>query len=145
MDLKNLAALVVAAAGLITSVGAFMHKPPEVAARAGYLELTTAILDVQAGTKANHDDLVALHAYLDGYVKSHESIVTPIPSVATFDSGFTVPSGPVAVYPTYTAKPGESPGVVTHVLSSAPSAAMPPPPPAAPPVSHTPKAFDSLL
>lgn len=133
MDLKNLAALVVAAAGLITSVGAFMHKPPEVAARAGYLELTTAILDVQAGTKANHDDLVALHAYLDGYVKSHESIVTPIPS------------GPVAVYPTYTAKPGESPGVVTHVLSSAPSAAMPPPPPAAPPVSHTPKAFDSLL
>ena len=60
-DLTGYAALIVAMTGLGT---ALWRKPPEDAAKAGYMELTTAILDVQAATKKNNEDTVALRTYL---------------------------------------------------------------------------------
>jgi hypothetical protein len=114
------AALIVAITGLVT---VFVHKPTEDAARAGYLELTTAILESQAETKKNHDDIVALRSFLEDYTRGHVSIVTPIP---------TSPSSLPPV------------GVVGRVLAEAPSAAPAPPPIAPQAVLKSIKAADAI-
>jgi hypothetical protein len=75
----SLTALVVAVASLVT---VFVHKPPEDAAKAGYIELTTVLIETQAAEKQNHEDVVALRGYLEAYVGGHTSFVTPIPAEA---------------------------------------------------------------
>jgi hypothetical protein len=124
---KGIAAVLIALAGLVTAFGAVLHKPPEDAARAGYLELTKAILDVQAVEKQNHDDLEALREYVRGYTREHDVVTTPL---APASSSPAAPMVPVA-------KP-----VVVH--ASAPASASPPPiiAPLRPPA--VPRNFDHL-
>jgi hypothetical protein len=85
--LKGWAAIILAVGGLCTAVGAVVRKPPEEAARAGYVELTKAILDSQENERKNHEDVAALRLYLDGYVRSHETLVVPL-----VEAGVGVPS-----------------------------------------------------
>ena|SRR5271154_4582931 len=122
---KNTAAIIIAITGLITAVSAFVHKPEETGARAGYLELTKAILDTQDLTKKNQDDLLALHGYLDGYIKSHESIVMSTTQVLT-DAG--VPK----------------PGVVAKIVSVSAPSSKPPPAPVPTKILMKIKDYDSL-
>jgi hypothetical protein len=109
-DLSGYAALIVALTGLGT---ALWRKPPEEAAKAGYIELTTAIIESQAAEKQNHEDIVALRTYLENYSNGHEAVVTPVPTAST-----AVPRPFVAPAPTT---------VVVHAIASAA-----PPPPIAP-------------
>ena len=79
LDLKNLAALVVAVAGLATSVGALVHRPPEDAAKASYEELVSVIVENQAAQRRDHDDLVALREFVDQYARGHQVLLSPLP------------------------------------------------------------------
>lgn len=110
---KNAVSLIVALSGLATAIGALVHRPPEDAAKAGYVELTTVILESQAAEKKNHDDLVALRAYLESYVKSHEAVVTTLPPAPGMAA--RMPSPPPALE-------------TTHVVSASPPSAPVPPP-----------------
>lgn len=132
MDLKNLAALVVAASALVTAVGACLHRPPEDAARAGYVELTRAILDAQAAQKQDHEDLAAISKAFADYTRSHESLVTAVQAPPG-----NAPLRPNPAIPT--------PGTVTHVVSAAPSAAPAPPVVRSLPKMQGLKQFDALL
>jgi len=149
MDLKNLAAVIVAVTAMGTAIGACVHKQPEDAARAGYLELTKAILDSQEARKQDHEDLVALSKAFGEYVKGHESIVTAVPAPSV-EPPLPIPFiGPPAPPSTGTPAPTKfypsKPGEVSHVLAAAPSAA--PAPPLVRPLMKVapPKKFDSLL
>jgi len=128
---KHIPAIIIAITGLITAVGACIHKPEETGARAGYLELTKAILDTQEQVRKNQDDLLALRTYLDEYVKSHESIVTSATAVLT-DAGAPI------------LPPPGKPGVVTHVISVAAATSKPPPAPASAMKPLQIRSFDSL-
>lgn len=112
-DLSGYAALIVAMTGLIT---VFVHRPPEDAAKAGYIELTTAILASQAAEKQNHEDIVTLRTYLEDYATAHTSVVTPVSatSAVTPKNTWVTPASP--------AKPP-----VVVLVTPAPSAAPPPP------------------
>lgn len=123
-SLRGWAALVLACAGLVTAAGTALRKPPEDAARAGYLELTKAILDSQAAEKQNHEDLVALRAFLDAYTKGHEVVVAPVTP--------PLPSPPVDA------------GAAQLVHASAPASANPPPHVTPLPPPRLVRAFDSL-
>ena len=114
----------------MTALGVALHKPAEDGARAGYMELTRSILDMQDGQRKTHDDVLALRMYLDNYVKAHEVIVIPM---TTTDAG-AITEGPP--------RPSPSPGPATHVMAY--GSAAPPPPMAAPPPSRPIKAFTEL-
>ncbi len=63
--------LVVAASTMATSVTAYL-RPNETSARKGF-DITTKALEEQSrAIDQNHDDMVALRAYVDGYVKARE-------------------------------------------------------------------------
>ena len=138
-DLSGYAALLVAVTGLIT---VFVHKPTEDAAKAGYMELTTAILETQAVEKQNHEDIVALHTFLEGYVKEHASLVTEVPTASTSTAvPFLPPPHPVFAHPmshpappatgSASAVPAPSPvPEAVTVVAVAPSSAPRPPAPA---------------
>lgn len=112
-DLSGYAALIVAVTGFIT---VFVHKPPEEAAKAGYIELTTAILATQAAEKQNHDDIVALRTYLESYTTSHTVVQTPEPATSA-----------VAPKNAWTPPANRTPVPVVVRVTPAPSSAAPPP------------------
>src|ERR1700677_1794830 len=72
-DLKGWAAIIVAVTGVVTAV---VHRPPEDAAKASYIELTAAILQLQDADRKHQADLEAQRAFLDSYVHSHEAVIT---------------------------------------------------------------------
>jgi hypothetical protein len=108
-DWKGYAAMVGAIAALVT---AWFHRQPEDAAKASYLETSEAILDCQRASIKNHEDLTALHEYIDSYVKEHTVIEVPVPT------GEAVPQTPAPLSP-------PKPPKVVHVV--APASAAPPP------------------
>ena len=112
-DLSGYAALIVAVTGLGT---ALWRKPPEEAAKAGYIELTTAIIETQTAEKQNHDDILALRGYLDSYTRDHTVVQTPVPVTSS-----TAPQGAWTALPLYPPKP---PAVIRV---TAPASATPPP------------------
>jgi hypothetical protein len=146
-DLAGITALVVAITGLFA---VFIHKPTETAAQAGYIELTAVLLENQESARKNHEDILALRTYLDGYTHSHESIVTPSITVATpsvpaaASSGSPAPSGSSTLQSVPSPSPRPSPSPAASAVPSAvPSAAAvavtvrtvssaPPPPHVAP-------------
>ena len=117
-DLSGYAALIVAVTGLVT---VFVHRPPEEAAKAGYIELAAAVIESQAASKQNHEDIVGLRAYLDNYMKGHEAVVTPVASTVVT---LTTPPPPGRMRP---AAPPAATSVVVQAVASAP-----PPPSIAP-------------
>lgn len=142
-QLKGLAAVLMGVAAIVTSVAAYTRKEEEPGARAGYGELTAALLAVQATERQNHDDLVALHTFVEEYTKSHEAIITQVPIAGPPPSGAapTPPAGPTV--PSHPGAPAV--GQVSRVLSMAPAHA--PAPPVVhplPPPPAAPRAFDAL-
>jgi hypothetical protein len=124
--LKGIAAVTLSAAALVTALATASRRPPEDAARAGYLELTKALLDVQAVERQNHEDVVALRKYVDEYTREHEVLTVPVqPAYSGVPQAALPPPAIVRAY----AAPSASP----------PPAIAPLGPPAAP------KKFDSLL
>jgi hypothetical protein len=105
---KSWAAVLLAAAALVTA----LRPPPEDAAKAGYLELTKAILETQEETRTNHEDLEKLREFVADYAEQHKvvSIETPV------DAGAAG------------APPVQTQTVVRNVTAfAAPDAAAPPP------------------
>jgi hypothetical protein len=122
-SLRGYAALLLAAAGLVTAVGAVFK--PEEGARAGYLELTKSILETQAEVRQQHDDLERLRQYVEGYTREHEVLTVPVQPA---DAGV-----PQSALP--------PPSIVRAF--AAPSA-VPPPPIAPLRPQAAPRRFDSL-
>ena len=128
-DLKGLAAILLAVASLVTAVGAVVRPRPEPEAKSGYEEIAKSLLDVQAQAKQDHDDLEALHGFVQAYIESHkvvtvETAPAPTPSAsATAARNDLAPSGlpassaagPTALYSKMA------------VVMAAPSSAVPPP------------------
>lgn len=110
-DWKGYAAMILAVTGLVTAI---FHKQPEDAAKTGYMELTTAILLSQEAERKNHEDVMAVREYLDTYIKSHESVITPV----AVDAGALVPLQRIPIV---------APGAITFVRSAAPADAAAPP------------------
>ena len=127
-DLSGYAALIVAVTGLVT---VFVHKPPEETARAGYVELSAIVLQMQQEAQESHDEVVALRGYVEGYVRQHEVLETPVPT------GSPAPSPQGAHPPT----PPPAPKAVR--VAAPPSAALPPPIPPSRAVPQ-PKSVDAL-
>jgi hypothetical protein len=71
-NLKHFAALIAAVAALLTAIGAFIHKPPEEDAKMAFDVLSKDMERLSAGTTQNHDDIVAMHNYLDGFIRARE-------------------------------------------------------------------------
>ena len=112
----QITALIIALTSLITAVGAIIHRPTEDAAKAGYIELTKAILESQEAERKNHDDLMAMRTYLDGYTHSHEAVMTTV-STEVADAGKKE----------ITHSPAPAPHTVSVVkVAPVPSAAPPP-------------------
>jgi hypothetical protein len=85
-DWKGYAAMVMAVLAVIST----FRKQPEDGAKAGYIELTTAILESQAAERKNHEDLIAMREYLEDYIREHEAVVVPVPTASSAAS----PPGP---------------------------------------------------
>jgi hypothetical protein len=64
--LKGWAAIITAVGALVVSVEKAVQKPEEPAAKVSYSELSKAVEQTSKATVQNHDDLVALRAYLKG-------------------------------------------------------------------------------
>jgi len=77
-NLKHLAALIAAVAALLTAIGAFIHKPPEEDAKTAFDALSRDMEKLSAGTTQNHDDIVAMHNYLDGFIRARELGTTAV-------------------------------------------------------------------
>jgi|SRR5271154_1095230 len=72
-SLKHFASLIAALAALITAIGAFYRKPPEIDAATAYDVLSKEVEKVSADAVQNHNDLVALHGFLEGYMRAKET------------------------------------------------------------------------
>jgi hypothetical protein len=103
-------AVATAAAIVIGLAGAL--KPPDPVGKTSYDELKKAIESNESAVKQNHEDIVALRNFLDGYLKS--SIQVPV-STASGAASFVVP-----VKIQKPSKPGASASAV--VVLPAPSA-----------------------
>jgi hypothetical protein len=118
---ERAAALFTALAALITALGA-VYKP-EVSARRSYDEMSKGLEKLSKDAQQNHDDIVALRNYLDGYTKSRET--TPVTVSNTPSSAAGAPAGlgpntPVLIKPT---RPMPEP----PTIKNAKSAYVPPP------------------
>lgn len=124
MDLKHLAALTAATAALVTSVAALIHRPPEDDAKTAYDTLSKELEKVSADTVRNHDDLVALHGFLEGYTRKDVTLV---------DAGSPLAAGPQIPAPTAKLQASSAkPALPTSAPTSKPAFfALPPasPPP----------------
>jgi hypothetical protein len=69
-QLRSLAALFTALAALVASVGALVKTFDHSVTENSYNTLSQGIQDVVAAQQRNHDDLTALHGYLDGLVRA---------------------------------------------------------------------------
>jgi hypothetical protein len=126
-DLKHLAALVAALAALVTAIGALIHRPPEEDAKTAYDTLSKAVEKVSDDTTKNHDDIVGLHNFLEGYMRAKEvSNATDAGSTAV--TVIVPPTPPPPVAPA--TKPAVWGGSGKPIASAAPRVvALPPPSP----------------
>lgn len=123
-------ALLVALTTMLTSATAFL-RPNETSARKSY-DLLSKALEAEAKSNAqNHDDIVALRGYLEGYVKSRE-----LPHSLAVESATPPPDRPHAAVP--------PPQTVVKVT---PVEKPPPPPPlgtTSPPPRFHPPAYEQV-
>lgn len=69
--IKSIATATAAVAALITALAAIFRPEDTTAARTSYDELSGRMKEISEANARNHDDLVALHAFLEGYLGSH--------------------------------------------------------------------------
>ena len=91
-NLKHVATLIAAVAALVTACASFYRKPPEEDAKTAYDTLSKELEKVSGDTSRNHDDVVALHNFLEGFMRAKEipvvdagtpSAVAPLPAPVT--------------------------------------------------------------
>ncbi len=78
--LKGWAAIIASIAALVTAVGAILKPTDTSATKATYETLSKAVKDNSEAAARNHDDLVALRAYMEGM---RQSQIVPPPTTGT--------------------------------------------------------------
>jgi len=88
---KGLASILVAAAAFITAMAAIFKPQDTTSTRNSYNELRTAVEQNTKENQQNHDDIVALHNYLDGYFKGEGTPISlpPLSPTAVTSSSST--------------------------------------------------------
>lgn len=94
---KSAALVITAAAGLVAAITAHTKPRDDSATKASYEALAKDIKKVSQETGKLHDDVVALRAYVDGYMRAKPDIALPAGSSSR-------PSAPVVVIATVTKK-----------------------------------------
>lgn len=126
--IKSWTNFIATTAALLAAVAGLLKPQDHTATKNSYEELRKAIELSNAESKKNHDDMTALHNYLEGYFSSNESMKIPQLSQPS-------PSPqPSAVHPGGTGKKIANPHTITFGVSPtsgapyAPSAPEPLPP-----------------
>jgi hypothetical protein len=104
--IERVAIFISALAALATAIGA-IYKP-EVSARKAYEEMSKGLEKVSKDSVQNHDDIVALRNYLDGYTKARE--LTPVTVTSASSPSLTM-GPPVIITPTH---PTPAPPVIKN-------------------------------
>ena len=79
---KSLATLIAAITAMVIACGSLVKPQDHSVAKKSYEELTKAVEDLDKAEDKNHDDIVALRAFLEGYLKAQEDAPTfPPPPV----------------------------------------------------------------
>jgi hypothetical protein len=77
LRVKSLTALVASVAGLLVSASAFYKPRDDRATQHSYETLSQEMKTMSEENVRQHDDLVSLHAYLEGFVHAYESTYKP--------------------------------------------------------------------
>jgi len=85
---KGLASLLIAAAAFITAMAAIFKPQDKTDTKATYNELKAAVEQNSREDQQNHDDLIALRNYLDGYFKG-EGRPIALPPISSASSSST--------------------------------------------------------
>jgi hypothetical protein len=106
--IKEWVTLVTALTALVAGIGAIAKPQDQTSTKASYEVLSKAIQDNSTATARNHDDLVALRSYLEGYTQAQaRRPVAPL----------VAPPKPVKVRPP---KP-KDPGIPAILIPDAPN------------------------
>jgi len=133
--IRSYAALLTAVAAVAT---AFLKPQDHSVAKAGYGELSKAVDELSAQTKANHDDLVALRGYVaakDGELLMPRPVVL---SQADAGVGASLGAGGGAGV-------ARAPEALVRPSPSSPAVILEPPPVHSAPAAVHPAEFDSIL
>lgn len=69
---NSAAAFMTALAALLAAIGSWVHTPEEKGAEASYKVLSTQLEAASKSATQNHDDIVALSSFLEGYIRTQE-------------------------------------------------------------------------
>lgn len=72
--LKEVGTIATAVAAVVTSVVALVREHPEPKAEKSYDVLQEKVVELQASSKKQHEDLLELRGYLDGYLRSMRDV-----------------------------------------------------------------------
>lgn len=121
--LKAIGQIVASVTALVVAVSALFKPRDDRATQEGYETLAAMVRQVSDDARRNHDDLVALKAYVDGRA-SHEVTVTAADAGAG-DSGVVLTSAATPVVLVPLVRPHAA--APTPSLAPAPKAVEPPP------------------
>jgi hypothetical protein len=143
-QLKSWANIIATTAALVTAVGALLKPADTTATKNTYEQLKASIEETNNVVKQDHDDMVALHNYLQGYFASNTQIMLPPMGGSSGSSGSSSGSSSASPAPSATQnkKPSSSTTFVIPTSTStawayspaqAPAFPLPPVTSAAPP------------
>jgi len=84
--LKGWATVIASVAALVTAISALLKTPAEPAAEASYKTLAAAVKENSEQSAKNHDDLLNLRNYMEGYIRADRpaaSAEPPAPVAST--------------------------------------------------------------
>jgi hypothetical protein len=109
-QLRSWANIIATTTALLTAVVAIVKPQDQTVSRNTYEQLKTSIEQTNESVKQNHDDMVALHNYLQGYFAEKTTLVLPplssalpAPSASSVAPPATTSSRKYATAPTATA------------------------------------------
>lgn len=150
LKLKSLANVIATVAALVVGIGGFFKPQDQSVTKAAYQELSTAVKKLSEDNAKNHDDIVALRAYLEFTAK--QAVPTgfePFPEPPTPATSAAPRSGVGFGYGAGFS--GGTGGTVRAPAQTSARVGPPPPPvPAPPPVSDAPEpvrpqAFETIV
>lgn len=80
--IKSIAVLVTAVAGLVTAVASHLKPRDDSATKASYDALSDELKKLSEETGKQHDDLVSLKSYFDGYMRGRPEVIVPAASAS---------------------------------------------------------------
>lgn len=122
--LKGWAAIIASVAALVTAIGAFLKPPQEPAAKAAYETLSSAVKSNSEEIAKNHDDILALRNYMEGFAKG----VRVSPATSSSITIYPSPDGStihISAKTNPSTKPSATPSTST-IASEFPAPRMPP-------------------